>query len=114
MTGIILRVVLAAVFIVAAVRMLVSARATRAHWRRREAGITRAEVWWRETHGGPFDQERTAVPDDVAAYLGVNGPRTDLRSPRPAQAETVWGWLLVGLAVLLLITVAAQVASGLT
>ena len=112
MTGVVVRLVLAGVALVAALYLLRRARAARAAWARDEAGITRAERWWADTQGGPFDQDRPEPPADVVAHLRARGPRTDLRRPRPAQAEWVWGWLLLGVSALLAISVAAQVTTG--
>ena len=69
MTGVVVRLVLAGVALVAALYLLRRARASRAAWARDEAGITRAEQWWADTQGGPFDQDRPEPPADVVAHL---------------------------------------------
>lgn len=110
MTGIVVRLVLAFVALGGAVHLLRQAKLLRDSWRRQQMGLERAEAWWATTHGGPFDQNRPAAPADVVPYLGPTGPRTELRTPQPAQAQWVWGWLLVVIAVFLLVSVAAQTA----
>lgn len=106
-----------AIFMVAAfgfgVRLLGQAGAQRRAWLRRERLLSEAEGWWNAVHGGPFDQERPPVPQQLQPYLTPNGPRSELHEPSPAQAQFVWGLLLCVIGLMLLITIVAQLAGGL-
>lgn len=112
MTGVVVRLVLLAVALFLAVRLLHRYAVERREWAARDAAVTRAEQWWARTHGGPFDQERHDVPADVAPYLGAHGPRRELRGSEPSQAPWMWGWLCVVIAAFLGVSVVAQLTSG--
>ena len=112
MTGVVIRLVLLAMALFLAVRLLHRSAVARLEWAVRDAALTRAEEWWARTHGGPFDQERREVPGDIAPYLGPNGPRSELRGPKPDQAAWVWGWICVVIAAFLAVSVVAQLSSG--
>lgn len=112
MTGIVIRLVLGAVCAIVGARLLWQARVQRVHWVAVQAGVARAERWWAANHGRPFDQDGEQPPAEVAEYLGARGPRSDLKTPQPAQAHWVWGWILCAVAVALVLSVIAQVSTG--
>lgn len=112
--GIIVRLIFALAALAGSWRLLSKALPARKSWRDHEAGITRAEQYWSKRTSGPFDQYDAEIPADVRPYLGARGPRTDLRSPIPANAEFIWGWVLLALAALLVLSIIAQFSSGLS
>ena len=56
MTGVVIRLVLLAMALFLAVRLLHRSAVARREWAVRDAALTRAEEWWARTHGGRFDQ----------------------------------------------------------
>ena len=111
--GLIIRAVLTVVALLGGVRLLMTARAQRRVWSRREELLRQAQRWWIANTSRPFDQQSRPVPPQLRPFLGPRGPRTDLHTDPPAMPQFVWGIVLVGIALLLALTVVAELASGL-
>lgn len=112
--GLIIRAILMVIAAGFGVRLFSQAFALRREWSIRERGLEQAEAWWASMRARPFDREHEPTPEHLKPYLGPTGPLRQLHSPAPAQAQLVWGVVLALVALLLALSVVAQVVSGLS